>query len=141
LDVLDVHHNRINDASPLTALENLRILNLSSNCISSLSDLSPLRRLAELNLRRNVLTSLHFLDCTGTSDNQDPAADQQSYGRENEALPPPGAPPGLQRLFVSHNRIALPEDIPVLRGLQSLRELALDSNPLADAGHEIVRLR
>lgn len=49
-----------------------------------------------------------------------------------------GAPPNLKRLFASHNKITLLSDIPLLRGLECLQELALDSNPIMTAGHENV---
>lgn len=50
----------------------------------------------------------------------------------------PGLPVCLQRLFVSHNKVATVGDVPALRALTQLRELALDANPLMSATHEIV---
>lgn len=84
MDVLDVHHNRITSAAPLSHLTSLRILNLSSNCLSSLSDLSPLRALAELNVRRNSLTSLHFTGVWGSVDqpHEDGATNENDAGSD-----------------------------------------------------------
>lgn len=51
----------------------------------------------------------------------------------------PGLPLCLQRLFASHNKVAAVGDVPALRALTQLRELALDANPVMSATHEIVR--
>jgi Leucine-rich repeat (LRR) protein len=53
--------------------------------------------------------------------------------------PSAGIPPNLKRLFASHNKIALLSDIPLLRGLECLQELSLDSNPIMTTGHANVR--
>ena len=165
LDVLDVHHNSIADAAPVAALTSLRILNLSSNRVAVLPQLSALTSLAELNVRRNCLSSLHFGAPSSLPDGGTTMDSGSLSGiGDVEALAEPanagegegtldaggfsvgvgvrdaiGLPPCLQRLFASHNKVAAIGDVPVLRALTQLRELALDANPLMNATHEIVR--
>ena len=163
--MVDMHHNSIADAAPVAALSSLRILNLSCNRVAALPQLSALTSLAELNVRRNRLSNLHFGapnslpdggttmgsgSCSGIGDVEalvEPAYAGEGEGtldaagfcvgmRVRDAI---GLPPCLQRLFASPNKVAAIGDVPVMRALTQLRELALDANPLMNATNEIVR--
>jgi Leucine-rich repeat (LRR) protein len=58
LEVLDLHNNLMETLTGLTALTNLRRLNLAGNHISHICSLSMLTCLEDLDLNRNFLVSL-----------------------------------------------------------------------------------
>ena len=58
LEVLDLHNNLMETLTGLTALTNLRRLNLAGNRISHMCSLSMLTCLEDLDLNRNFLVSL-----------------------------------------------------------------------------------
>jgi hypothetical protein len=94
LDVLDLHNNAITSTSGLGDLKALRILNLAGNALTSVGDLSGMKSLAELNLRRNLIADLAHDDENG----------ENEHGGDAKNL----FPPGLQRCFISHNKIESP---------------------------------
>jgi Leucine-rich repeat (LRR) protein len=61
LEVLDVHHNHIQDLSPIQHLTGLRVLHAGYNQLKSLPRLQQLAQLQELNLRHNKLTAITCL--------------------------------------------------------------------------------
>ena len=124
LDVLDIHGNHISRIEGLAGLASLRILNLAGNLITSMEDLSMLGNLLELNLRRNAL------DGFAVPAAADAAAADAADGHRRKN-PFPGR---LQRVFLSHNKLARADDLHFLSQLPMLRELALDGNPLAAEG-------
>ncbi|CBY37534.1 unnamed protein product [Oikopleura dioica] len=102
LDVLDMHSNNISELSGLTHQSSLRVLNLAGNKISQVHGLQKLESLAELNVSRNQVVNVQDL----------------------EKLP------YLASVYLSYNKIAKWEDIWCLGDSVSLKELALDGNPL-----------
>jgi leucine-rich repeat-containing protein 49 len=80
------------------------VLNLAGNKIRWVDNLSSLQSLTELNLRRNMIESVSELDKL----------------------------PTLQRVFLSHNKIARFLDIQCIFNVKFLIELSLDGNPVAD---------
>ena len=109
LDVLDLHSTITVDG--LNGLSDLRVLNLAGNKIEMVRNLSSLQSLTELNLRRNSITAVEELDKL----------------------------PTLQRVFLSHNKIARFLDIQCLFGIKFLIELSLDGNPLSNMDNTAYR--
>ncbi|XP_022108210.1 leucine-rich repeat-containing protein 49-like isoform X2 [Acanthaster planci] len=114
LDVLDLHGNQIERVENLSHLEELRVLNLAGNSITHVGNLAGMEALTELNLRRNKIITVSDVDNL----------------------------PSLQRLFLSFNCITSYEDISCIANAQSLSEISLDGNPLAqDINYKSIILR
>jgi leucine-rich repeat-containing protein 49 len=107
LDVLDLHSNKITKIENLGHLHVLRVLNLANNQISVAENLEGLMALTELNLRRNVIEVVTSIETL----------------------------PKLQRVFLSNNKLEKFQNIECISQCQSLTELALDGNPLQNAGN------
>ena len=76
-------------------------------------NLGSLQSLTELNLRRNCIENVEGLDAT----------------------------PSLQRIFLSHNKIASYDNISCLFNTKYLLELSLDGNPIIEANVDISEYR
>lgn len=108
LEVLDLHGNQITQVSGLGTLRQLKVLNLAGNQIRVIgpTDLDGLVSLQELNLRRNRLKKLLGF-----------AATQQ-----------------LHKLYLSNNEILSIEDMWSVSKAGQLKEVSVDSNPVASRG-------
>lgn len=105
LEVLDLHGNQITQVTGLNTLRELKVLNLAGNQIRVIgpNDLDGLVSLQELNLRRNRLKKLLGFSAT----------------------------PQLQKLFLSNNEIITIEDMSSVCKAVQLKEVTIDSNPVA----------
>lgn len=105
LEVLDLHGNQITQVSGLGTLRQLKVLNLAGNQIRVIgpNDLDGLVSLQELNLRRNRLKKLLGFAVT-----------QQ-----------------LHKLYLSNNEILTIEDMWSVGKATQLKEVSIDSNPVA----------
>lgn len=105
LEVLDLHGNQITQVTGLNTLRELKVLNLAGNQIRVIgpNDLDGLVNLQEINLRRNRLKKLLGF----------------------------GATPQLQKLFLSNNEIITVEDMNSVAKAIQLKEITIDSNPVA----------
>eukprot|EP00217_Crustomastix_stigmatica_P009985 CAMPEP_0183792922 /NCGR_PEP_ID=MMETSP0803_2-20130417/2881_1 /TAXON_ID=195967 /ORGANISM="Crustomastix stigmata, Strain CCMP3273" /LENGTH=506 /DNA_ID=CAMNT_0026037291 /DNA_START=162 /DNA_END=1682 /DNA_ORIENTATION=+ len=128
LDVLDLHNNLISDLTGLCSLHSVRILNLAGNVVCQLPKLLSLTSLTELNLRRNQL-SIVFHTATDVHLHCGHIDNENGTSKCNTAHTV--FPPNLQRLYLSYNRLCSVTNITTLSHLHSLKELALDGNPLA----------
>lgn len=151
LRILNLSSNRVMAVPQLSTLTCLAELNLRRNCITSLH--------AGASVANGISMFEADGDCTGeapaNADDVTSSSEPQmegpsgpgplggsargASGNLSSSQGPPGLPPCLQRLFVSHNKVTAIADVPALRALTQLRELALDANPLMNATHEIVR--
>jgi len=103
LDVLDLHGNEIAKMKNLESLQELRVLNLAGNMLTKIENIEKLTSLVEVNLRRNKITDIDKVDTLNC----------------------------MSRIFLSNNEISNLEVVKVLGKLESLTELALDSNPIS----------
>lgn len=105
LEVLDLHGNQITQVSGLGTLRQLKVLNLAGNQLRVIgpNDLDGLVSLQELNLRRNRLKKLLGFAVT-----------QQ-----------------LHKLYLSNNEILTIEDMWSVGKAAQLKEVSIDSNPVA----------
>jgi len=103
LDVLDLHGNEISEMKNLDSLRELRVLNLAGNMLSKIENIENLTSLVEVNLRRNKITTIEKMDTLNC----------------------------MSRIFLSNNDISSLEVVKGLSKLESLTELALDSNPIS----------
>lgn len=150
LRILNLSSNRISTLPQLTALTSLAELNLRRNCLTSLHCGAPGHGRSSSNSGSNGDANSpggSLWQCSGDrSPDSVPVGDGE--GAPTAAASAAGAiveegrlglPQCLQRLFASHNKVSAVGDVPALRALTHLRELALDANPLMNATHEIVR--
>ncbi|KAB0803978.1 hypothetical protein PPYR_00948 [Photinus pyralis] len=108
IEVLDLHGNQITHVNGLSPLSQLKVLNLAGNQIKNIgaSDLKGLISLQEFNLRRNKLKKLLGFGETAS----------------------------LQKLFLSNNELHAVEDMCSLAKAISIREIAVDNNPISLGG-------
>ncbi|CAD7970506.1 unnamed protein product [Amoebophrya sp. A25] len=105
LDVLDLHGNQLAEF-PIHEGAPLRVLNLASNLLANHFEIPyPLVNLIELNVRRNKVQFLGPLD---------------------------ERTPMLQRLYASHNQLAVWRSVGCLDRMRKLTDLSLDHNPLSN---------
>ncbi|KAF5280438.1 hypothetical protein FQR65_LT03247 [Abscondita terminalis] len=108
IEVLDLHGNQILHINGLSTLTQLKVLNLAGNQIRNVcvSDLKGLISLQEFNLRRNRLKKL------------------LGFG---ETI-------NLQKLYLSNNELQAVEDMCSLAKAVTIREIAIDNNPISLGG-------
>eukprot|EP00892_Ulva_mutabilis_P009807 jgi/Ulvmu1/7199/UM034_0108.1 len=154
LRILNLSSNCVATLPPLASLTSLAELNLRRNCLSTLHfGTSPHRSNvtdgctpaedAWLRASADACSSSGSPDVVPVrtvAGDGDVAMAAAADSRADETNGP-RLPPCLQRLFASHNKVATIGDVPVLRALTQLRELALDANPVMNATHEIAARR
>ncbi|KAK4884600.1 hypothetical protein RN001_000871 [Aquatica leii] len=108
IEVLDLHGNQIMHVNGLSTLSQLKVLNLAGNQIRNigLSDLKGLISLQEFNLRRNRLKKL------------------LGFGETTN----------LQKIYLSNNELQAVEDMCSLAKAVSIREIAIENNPISLGG-------
>ncbi|KAI9197180.1 uncharacterized protein BJ171DRAFT_585973 [Polychytrium aggregatum] len=104
LSHLSLAHNRISRIDNLDGLP-IVYLNLSHNSVSSIAGIHGLPGIEELNLSHNVIESLSTIDVNH---------------------------PSLRTLLLHSNRIVDRDEIHHLEGLEMLRALTLETNPIED---------
>ncbi|KAF5270238.1 hypothetical protein FQA39_LY08452 [Lamprigera yunnana] len=108
IEVLDLHGNQIMHINGLCTLSQLKVLNLAGNQIKNIgvSDLKGLISLQEFNLRRNRLKKL------------------LGFGETTN----------LQKLYLSNNELQAVKDMCSLAKATTIREIAIDNNPISLGG-------
>lgn len=114
LQLLDIHHNSVQDLAPLQHLTSLVIINAAANNIQQLPTLTALTQLTELNLRMNNI----IISSSTNSSSTDTTAGAPIF------------PMSLRRLSLAHNQIPALSDLQSLRQLPCLEDICLDGNPL-----------
>jgi Leucine-rich repeat (LRR) protein len=120
----------------METLTDLRVLNLAGNMLSVVEGLNKLSALTELNLRRNSI-KVGRTSCTMCMRSHSYMTNTKHKTSPTKPIFPKtvkdlDALPALQRIFLSHNRIASIDDIAPIFNVRYLIELSMDGNPLSE---------